>query len=296
MKPEPAIVAERTAARHCAELLRAGPPPVALLPLLAGFGARLAHGLEAGLATLSGGDAVDVSCADPRDCGVADLREAIAPLAANCLLGVGVKQAPCLISIEAGAVLAMVDRTFGGRGSVPDPLPEVFPLSAEMMINRLEAAVLAALADALDGEGEGTVQSLRRDSSLFRLAPFADAEPLAMLTLTVAQGSHAPWRMTLVVPNTALAGWFANTAGSRSGSSRAAHGSLEAFETMPLSIEAVLVDMMMPFSAISALQPGQVLPVSVARNIPLSVGGRTVAHGQVGAMDDRVAIQITNAF
>jgi len=52
----------------------------------------------------------------------------------------------------------------------------------------------------------------------------------------------------------------------------------------------------MPFSAISALRPGQVLPVSVARSIPLSVGGRTVAHGVVGAVDDRVAIQITQAF
>ena len=48
--------------------------------------------------------------------------------------------------------------------------------------------------------------------------------------------------------------------------------------------------------AIAALQPGQILPVAVARSIPLKGGGKTIAHGTIGAMDDRVAVQITQAF
>jgi flagellar motor switch protein FliM len=39
-----------------------------------------------------------------------------------------------------------------------------------------------------------------------------------------------------------------------------------------------------------------VLPVSVARAVPLRVGETTIAHGSVGAVDERVAVQITQAF
>jgi flagellar motor switch protein FliM len=61
-------------------------------------------------------------------------------------------------------------------------------------------------------------------------------------------------------------------------------------------MSAVLVDMQIPFTTLSALQVGQVLPVAVARSVPLKVGDKTIAHGTIGAMDDQVAVQITHAF
>jgi flagellar motor switch protein FliM len=70
----------------------------------------------------------------------------------------------------------------------------------------------------------------------------------------------------------------------------------EPFGAVPLTISAVLVDMRIGFAALSNLQPGQILPVAVARSVPLKIGDKTVAHGTIGAMDDRVAVQITQAF
>jgi flagellar motor switch protein FliM len=54
--------------------------------------------------------------------------------------------------------------------------------------------------------------------------------------------------------------------------------------------------MNMPMAAMAAIEVGQVLPVSVARAVPLRLGRVTVATGSVGAADDRVALQITSAF
>ena len=54
--------------------------------------------------------------------------------------------------------------------------------------------------------------------------------------------------------------------------------------------------MQISFAAVAALEPGQILPVSVARRVPLRVGEHTIAHGTPGAMDERIAIQITQAF
>jgi len=54
-----------------------------------------------------------------------------------------------------------------------------------------------------------------------------------------------------------------------------------------------------PFSLIASLKVGQILPVSVARSVPLIMGehdtGQIIAHGTIGAVDEHVAIQITQA-
>ena len=54
--------------------------------------------------------------------------------------------------------------------------------------------------------------------------------------------------------------------------------------------------MAIPLTALSRLTPGQVLPVTIARSVPLRIGSATIAHGTIGALDERVAVQITQAF
>ena len=68
------------------------------------------------------------------------------------------------------------------------------------------------------------------------------------------------------------------------------------FADIPLTLRAVLVDMAVPFARLAGLAPGDVIPVSVARTVPIAAGGQTIAHGTVGALDDRVAVQLTKAF
>jgi flagellar motor switch protein FliM len=81
------------------------------------------------------------------------------------------------------------------------------------------------------------------------------------------------------------------------GQSRAIASPADApFAALPVEVCAVIVDMQVPFSAIAALAPGDILPVQVARAVPLRVGDAIFAHGTIGAVDERVAVQITRAF
>lgn len=304
MKPERALIAERPLAQHCAELLaRGNAAPEDLLPSLAKLGDRLTRALSAALAPLCGGNAPAVRCAAPRECAMAELTTTIAPLAANCLMSAGVQDAPLLASLEAAAVLRIVDRAFGGRGDAPSPLPEEFPLSAQLMVGRLETLVAGALGKALatlpGSDDAVAVQPLRRDGSLAALSPFAASETLSALTLDIEEAGQTPWQMTLALPRATLAALLGNsdhTSTRKAGRGAAQHPADEPFADLPLAVSAVLVDMSMAFSTLSALQPGQILPVAVARSIPLKVGGKTIAHGTIGAIDDRVAVQITQAF
>ena len=177
MKPERALVAERVLAQHCPELLRTREAaPVALLPALARLSDGLARTLSAALAALTASEPPVVRSGAARECTMAELGQGIAPLAANSLLSLGAADMTALASLDAEAVLRMVDRAFGGRGDAPSPLPTAFPMSAELMVTRLETVVVTALGQALLpmlGRA-GAVQPLRRDGCIKQLAPFAD--------------------------------------------------------------------------------------------------------------------------
>jgi flagellar motor switch protein FliM len=295
MKPERAFIAERIVAQHCPELLRPNVAPMPVMPALSRLGDGVARALSLGLASLAAGDPPLVRCTAPRECTMAELAREIAPLAANALLAAGSAELPLLASIDAAAVLRMVDRAFGGRGDAPSPLPSAFPLSAELMVTRLEGVVAQAVGQALGMAGG--VYALRRDGSIGQLAPFAEGESLAVVTLEVDDPGRTPWKVTLAFPQTVLVKLIGE--GDRPSKQTKAlqpNPADEPFGAVPLTIGAVLVDMRISFVALSNLQPGQILPVAVARSVPLKIGDKTIAHGTIGAMDDRVAVQITQAF
>lgn len=289
MKPERSFVAERIAAQHCAELVRRGPEPGELLPQLARSGEKLAAALAPLLAGLLGGDAPTITVKPPRESAEAELAQEIGALAANCLLATPVPGVTLLASIEGRAMLRLVDRAFGGKGEAPERLPERFPLSAELMIQRIEGLAVRAAAAALGGE----VRALRRDSKIAELAPFPAGIKLATLQLEIAEGVKAPWKITFALPMAMLPKLLGLGLDGPARPPRAADPAAAPFADMPLPLTATLVDMRMPLSALTGLAPGVVLPVAVARAVPISVRGTMIARGSVGAQDDCVALKLT---
>ncbi len=299
MKPERNFIAQRPLAQHCTELMRTGPGLAELLPHLESAGERLARMLAIALAPLLGGEIPAVRSGVSRACDAGGLMVEVAPLAANSLMVAGPHDALLLVSIDAGAVLRMVDRAFGGKGTAPSPMPESFPISAELMVARLEVLIAAHMATALGVEGESTIRPLRRDGSLQELAPFAAECPLGTICLSITESQCEPWEILLAFPVPTLAallGQGQRQPAARSAVSGPADPASEPFGDVPLPLSAVLVDMRMAVSAISQIGPGTILPVAVARSVPLRIGEKAIAHGTIGALDDRVAVQIIKAF
>lgn len=295
MRPDKTFRAERIAAQHCAQLLRTAPSPDELVPLLDRAGEKLVRALAAALAPLAGGKGLTCKARPARRTDLDELTMFSPDLAANVLLGLGEGRAPLLAIFDAAAVLRMVDRTFGGRGEAPSPLPGEFPVSAELLIARLEGILVQHLAAAL-GLGEGALQGLGRHGSLAQLDPFALNAPVAALELEVGEPGGDSWLLTLALPLPTLSTLF-GAAPRHTPAPRAAADPLALpFAELPLELSAVLVDMRLPMATVAALEPGMVLPVAVARAVPLRLGRLTIATGSVGAADDRVALQITSAF
>lgn len=297
MKPDRKLVAERTIAQHCPELLRPEPGAEELLPLLTRVGERLTRPLAAALAPVAGGKGLAVKAKPARISTLDDIAMFAPDLAANSLIGVGPDSLPLLTTLDAAAVLRIVDRTFGGRGEAPSPLPAEFPVSADLMFVRLETLLVQELEAVLAPDQTGMLEPLRRNGNLTLLEPFARDAAVAHLELEVMEPAGDTWEISVVLPIPTLAAVF-GASPRRTAPVRhpMADPMDEPFGDVPLQLSAVLVDMRMSMATVAAFEPGAVLPVAVARQVPLRLGQSTVATGTVGAADDRVALQIISAF
>jgi len=291
MKPERPLVAERPLAQHSPALLRPAPGAVELLPALARVGDRLARSLRNALTPLLGGASPMVVCAKPVEQAASECKQP--DLVAYSLYAAGASGHPVLSVVEGETVLCLLDRAFGGSGEVPSVLPKELSLTAELMTGRIEAIVAQQLAAAL-GPQVGEIRPLRRAISIAELGGLAEDTRVAQLEFTVREGGRPPWMLRIALPMAALADLTGLSAQRPAPPRRASADPMGApFAEMPLTIRAVLVDIPLPLSALGALEVGQVLAVPVARNVPLRIAESVIGHGTIGAVDDRVAIQLT---
>ena len=305
MKQEHRLVAERALAQHCAELVRTAPGTAELTTRLDGAVARLARGLVPALSPLAGGKGLTVKPRATRELSELEFSMLIPALAASTLYSVGAEGLPLVVSLDAGAVLRMIDRTFGGRGVAPSPLPAEFPGSADLMIARLEALVTDQLAAALALPGVSPLAPIRRASTFDELEAFPGVDTLAMVELQVTEASGDAWPITIALPVATMAALFGTARAPAPTARRAADPLARPFADVAIDLTAVLVDMRMSMRVLAALRPGTLLPVAVARQVPLRIAAsdqsgqaptQTLATGTVGAAEDRVALQITSAF
>jgi len=307
MKPNHDFVPVRPVAQHAGLVgQRQQAPAVDPGEALAGLVEQLARELPEALERLGGDAPPQVIALDPRE-GV--MHELLARGAGPSLHGLlaGPDDTPrLLVSLELAGALQLVDIAFGGDGTLPDPIPDKLPLSAQLIAARIEAefARLVARIAGIAGDKPDAqpFAALRRDTDIAVLRPFAADRALWQVSFEVTFAACETWtiRLTLPADQTQLlyAAIIADTGSGRPRPARAmvADPTASPFGDMPLTLRATLVDMRMPLSRIATLKPGDVLQVSVARQVPLAIGQTILAHGTIGEVDDRVALQITQAF
>lgn len=285
-------MADRALAQHSAALLRrAAPARRAGADLLAAaLGAKLASALGKPLAPFLAGAIPEISCGEAR----------IGPCdgpgehpAASFGFAAGADKPLIYANIDEGALAGLVERCFGGpshgsghdpRGAsgriTPAPMTPATALLARRIAARLAEALSAALGCApLEPHGP--------------VAAIAIPGRTAQFELTIAEGDREPWHIRLALSCDIIEA-IADPAAARAATGpRGGDPAALPWSAIPLPLRAVLVDMAIPLGTVAALSPGQIIPVSVARRVPLKVGGRVVGHGDVGVFDDCAALRLT---
>ncbi len=304
MKPHHDFTAERPLAQHAGLVGQSDAQVFDPAAALEGLTQRLALGLPELLGALGGEVLPDVRALEPRQ-GV--MRELLSRSGGPCshgLLTAALGEPQLLVSLDATGALQLVDMAFGGEGKHTDPVPEKLPLSAQLVVSRIEAQVAELVARiagiACDGEA-AAFAPLRSNTDIAALRPFAADRALWQAGFEVTFGLAQAWtlRLTMAANHAPLLCGSDNEHAPFPVPSAQKHEASHADQAMgeiPLTLRATLVEMRMPLARIAALRPGDVLPVSVARQVPLTAGEATIALGTIGEVDDRVALQIIQAF
>ncbi len=141
MKPQHDFIAERPLARHAGLGGQSEAQVFDPAAALARLSQRLAVELPELLGALGGDPLPEVKALEPREGVMRDLLSRTAGPCSHGLVAASQGGPQLLVSLDAAGALQLVDMAFGGAGKLPDPVPEKLPLSAQLIIARIEAAI-----------------------------------------------------------------------------------------------------------------------------------------------------------
>jgi flagellar motor switch protein FliM len=217
-------------------------------------------------------------------------------LASNSLFRVKRTDARFLLSVDGKAIMRLVDRYFGGTGDQDITLPHEFPMSSELMIERLETMIVASMAEAIDSASPVEIEREKHEAVIEHLAYLEPSDEIVLSRMIVNESGREPWHIDFVFAGSALR-LLAPDLPHRVTSRRPNRANWDDFVQssmgcVPLPIRAVMAENSIPMALIADLAPGHVLPLTLSRMVSLRVGEQIIGQGTLGQQDDQMAIQI----
>ncbi|MEP5576762.1 MAG: FliM/FliN family flagellar motor switch protein [Erythrobacter sp.] len=290
-------MAERALAQHCPELTERGPRPEEQAENLAIWRRDAIRNLSGELAPLFMGEKLNITLGEPEQLNGEAIFEKIGDIAVNCLMRCGPGREKILLSLDPITMLALTDRSFGGDGDLPAEAADELPRSAIILVERLASVIAQALARATNG-GEPVANAgiIMRSENATRLKAFEIDSECVTLPLEFGSGEKEPWKLMLAMSQDQWAALVpSQSAGqnARAASRGPADPSARPFAEIPLSLEAVLSEFEMSLDRLETLAPGDEIPITTPREVPLRLDARAIAHGAIGTLDERIAIRLT---
>lgn len=220
----------------------------------------------------------------------------VPPLASNSLFRMKRSDARFLLSVDGRAIMRLVDRYFGGSGTTDLVLPQEFPMSAELMIERLETIIAERLGEAMGSANGLEIEREKHEATIAHLAYLEPADQIVLSRMIVDEAGREPWHIDFVFAGTALR-MLAPKLTNRVTSRRPGHADWDdlvqsPLGEVPLTVRAVMAESSISMATIADLEPGQILPISLARHVALRVGEQAIGFGTMGKHDDRMAVRL----
>ncbi len=205
--------------------------------------------------------------------------------------------ATALCVLDGRFVLELLDLFFGGTGAAPAQLPAELSPAAEAMITRLGQSLAIPLRAAWEPLARVEFQPGRVETSAALLSGF-DAEDAVVVTrFGVAAGTAPPVFVDLLYPVTALKPHAATLTGKVLDKAEAdpawRSGLTRSVMNVRFPVRSVLAEPVVPLQTLLDLKPGDVIPITIAADVPVMVGRDRLGCGTVGTSNGRAAIRLT---
>jgi len=219
--------------------------------------------------------------------------EGLTAWASLAVTGAGA-DARILVALDGRFVLRMLDLFFGGTGVAVGALPDAFSPAADALVARIADALAAPLDQAWE-----PVAPLRFTFRSVDAAPaIGDAEEAVVATrFGIAAGDARPDFLDILYPTTALKPYAATLAGKVVDKAEPdpvwRNNLTRATMAVRFPVRSVLAEPVVALTKLMDLKPGDVIPISIAPDVPVMVGNDRLGHGTVGVSNGHAAIRLT---
>lgn len=266
------------------------------LPGIAAVADRLAHGFRHLMTTIAGED-VRLTCDQPAQGRFDAWRQGWDgfTLAVHYRLGGG--RLPVVMALPGAMVMQLVDVFYGGDGSGRFARQQ-FTAAGQRLAERIAQEGCGIIASAWRPVTDLAVECVAMAAEPARQTYAAADEAMLVQSLALSGARLGEHKIELACPVAALRGFPALAQGPgdvapASADPAARDRMMLALMQVRLPARTVFARPEMPLTRLLGLKVGDVIPLSLPREIPMIVAGRVFAHGTLGEADGRAALQLT---
>jgi flagellar motor switch protein FliM len=205
------------------------------------------------------------------------------------------------LRIDAELISLLVDRFYGGHGPRGANERREFTPTEGRLVARLSEQMIAALVDcwAEIAPIEPVLMARESNVTLAEIMP-ADAA-VVVQAFEINLGDKDRRLIEIIYPRDGFGAFEAH--GAEKPASRRMESGVpidpvwqarlgDRLDHVRLPARTVLARPNLKISELVALQPGDVIPINIARHLPLLIGERVFAHGSIGEQDGSAAFMI----
>ncbi len=200
------------------------------------------------------------------------------------------------IAIPASMIVQLVDLFFGGDGEV-EPFNREFSAAENRFIGRIADSCGVLLRPCWSGIADVEASLSTVDIGAKKLAMGRAGDQLFVQRFSVSGDALPESHVQCLYLASALRHADKLQSQDEEEAPKAADPVwsdrlMESVSQVCLPVRSILARPELPLSRIMTLQPGDVIPLTMPRNVPLTVAGRLFAHGTIGESNGRAAIRI----
>jgi len=202
-----------------------------------------------------------------------------------------------LLVIDGKFALELLDLFFGGTGAVPHDMPSEFTPAAEAMFGRLGTMIGDPMAAAWEPLAKLHFTPGRVEGNAAMVAGIDGDDPVVVTRFGIAKGSHKPVFIDIVYPVQSLKPYAPSLTGKVLGAAPDPawqNGLAKAMMTVTFPVRSVLAEPHISLAKLMELKEGDVIPITVAADVPVMVARGRLGTGTVGTSNGRAAIKLNS--
>jgi len=202
-----------------------------------------------------------------------------------------------LLIIDGRFALELLDLFFGGTGAAPHDMPTEFSPAAEAMVQRLGRMIVEPMATAWEPLAKIHFAPGRVEGNAAMVAGIDGDDPVVVTRFGIGKGSARPVFVDIVYPVQSLKPYAPSLTGKVLGAAPDPawqNGLAKAMMTVTFPVRSVLAEPVISLARLMELKEGDVIPITVAADVPVMVARGRLGTGTVGTSNGRAAIRLNH--